>query len=97
MLQSEEDTSDRVAQDAEACFQQAIEIARRQGARLYELRATVSLARLWAQQDRAMEAKEALTAIYATFTEGFDTTDLMEARALLEGLGCASSSATSAR
>jgi predicted ATPase len=64
----------------------AIEVARRQEARFYELRATTSLARLLAKQDRRDEARAMLADIYAWFTEGFDTTDLKEAGALLDQL-----------
>src|SRR5262249_35472540 len=67
------------AQEAEACFQQALEIARRQHARLWELRAAVSLARLWQQQNKVDEARELLEEIYSWFTEGFDTRDLQDA------------------
>jgi DNA-binding SARP family transcriptional activator/predicted ATPase len=72
--------------DAEASLQQAIEVARRQQARSWELRATVSLARLWQARGRTDEARQILSEVYAWFTEGFDTVDLQEARALLEEL-----------
>jgi len=72
--------------EAEACFHKAIEIARRQQAKLLELRATVSLARLWQQQGKHHEASHTLPEIYSWFTEGFDTKDLQEAKALLEEL-----------
>ena len=75
------------APQAEACFQQALAVARRQQARSWELRAALSLARLWQQQDKRAEAGELLTPIYSWFTEGFDTADLQEARALLAELG----------
>jgi predicted ATPase len=71
---------------AEACFQQALAIARRQQARSYELRAAVSLSRLWQRQGKRTEAYDLLAPIYAWFTEGFDTADLQEAKALLEAL-----------
>jgi predicted ATPase len=74
------------ATHAETCFQQALAIARRQQAKSLELRAAVGLARLWQQGKRA-EAYELLAPIYAWFTEGFDTADLQEAKALLEALG----------
>jgi predicted ATPase len=61
-------------------------IARRQGARLFELRATVSLARLMANQGCCNEARAMLTDIYSWFTEGFDTADLKDAKALLDEL-----------
>jgi DNA-binding SARP family transcriptional activator/predicted ATPase len=69
---------------AAACFRQAIEIARRQEARAWELRAALSLARLLAAGGKRDEARETLAAIYTTFTEGFDTTDLREAKTFLE-------------
>jgi class 3 adenylate cyclase/predicted ATPase len=72
--------------EAEACFHKAIDIAQKQQAKSLELRATVSLARLWQQQDKQSEAHQMLSAIYNWFTEGFDTKDLQEARALLEKL-----------
>jgi predicted ATPase len=71
---------------AEDCFGQAIEIARRQQSRAWELRATMSLARLRQQQDRRDEAHSALDAVYGTFTEGFTTPDLVDAKALLQAL-----------
>jgi predicted ATPase len=70
--------------EAEACFWKAIEIARRQRAKSLELRATVSLARLWQQQGKQHEAHKLLSDIYSWFTEGFDTKDLQEAKALLD-------------
>ena len=72
--------------EAERCFRTAIEIARRQGARSAELRATMSLARLLAKQDRRDEARAMLAEIYNWFTEGFDTADLRDAKALLDEL-----------
>jgi predicted ATPase len=74
------------AQAAEACFQEALAIARRQQARSWELRAAMSLARLWQHQGKRAEARELLTEIYGWFTEGFDTADLQEAKALLKVL-----------
>jgi predicted ATPase len=73
--------------EAEDCFWRALEVARRQQAKSWELRAAVSLGRLWQRQGKRAEACELLTPIYGWFTEGFDTTDLQEARALLEALG----------
>ena len=70
----------------EASFQRALEVSRRQQARSLELRAAVSLARLWQRQGRLGEARQLLQPIYAWFTEGFDTADLVDARALLEAL-----------
>jgi len=72
--------------EAEACFQEALTVARRQQAKSLELRAAMSLARLWQRQGRRAEARELLAEVYGWFTEGFDTTDLQEARALLEAL-----------
>ena len=71
---------------AETRFQQAIEIARRQQAKSLELRAAMSLSRLWQQQGRRDEARELLAQVYGWFTEGFDTADLQEAKGLLEAL-----------
>jgi len=71
---------------AEVSFRQAIEVARRQQARSWELRATMSLSRLWQQQGKREEAFRLLAGIYDWFTEGFDTADLKDARALLEEL-----------
>ena len=73
-------------EEAEACFHKAIEIARHQQAKSLELRATMSLARLWQQQGKQREAHDLLAAIYHWFTEGFDTKDLREAKALIEEL-----------
>jgi predicted ATPase/DNA-binding winged helix-turn-helix (wHTH) protein len=70
--------------EAEACFQRALEVARQQQARSLELRAAMSLSRLWLQQGKGDEARELLAPIYGWFTEGFDTVDLQEAKALLE-------------
>jgi predicted ATPase len=69
---------------AEACFQQALAIARQQQAKSWELRAAMSLSRLWQQQGKCQEACELLAPIYGWFTEGFDTAGLQEAKALLE-------------
>ena len=71
---------------AEACFQQALEVARRQQAKSLELRAALSLSRLWQQQGQRQAARELLAPIYGWFTEGFDTTDLQEAQVLLAEL-----------
>ncbi len=73
--------------EAEACFRKAIEIARRQQAKSLELRAVASLSRLWQKQGKKKEASRMLAKIYGWFTEGFDTVDLQEAKALLEELG----------
>jgi predicted ATPase len=71
---------------AEACFHHALERARVQQAKSLELRAATSLARLWQQQGKRDEARALLTPIYGWFTEGFDTADLQDAKALLEEL-----------
>ena len=71
---------------AESCFQRSLVTARRQGARLWELRAACSLARLWRDQGKRQEARDLLLPIFGWFTEGFDTVDLKEAKALLEAL-----------
>ena len=70
----------------ETCFQRALDVARRQEARSLELRAAMSLSRLWHQQGKRKEAHDLLAEVYAWFTEGFDTADLQEAKALLEEL-----------
>jgi predicted ATPase len=72
---------------ADACFQQALDVARRQQAKALELRATLSLSRLWQQQGKREAALQVLAPVYGCFTEGLDTSDLQEARALLEALG----------
>ena len=72
--------------EAEVCFLKAIEIAQRQQAKSLELRAVMSLSRLWQQQGKKDEARQMLAETYGWFTEGFDTADLQEARVLLEEL-----------
>jgi predicted ATPase len=72
--------------EAEDCFQQAITIAQNQSAKSWELRAATSLARLWYQQGKRQEAHDLLAPVYGWFTEGFDTADLQEAKALLDAL-----------
>jgi predicted ATPase len=72
---------------AEESFHQALAVARRQQAKSWELRAALSLSRLWQQQGKCAEARALLAPIYGWFTEGFDTADLQEARTLLEELG----------
>jgi predicted ATPase len=74
------------AVQAEACFQQALTVARRQHAKSWELRAAMSLSRLWQCQGKRAEAYELLAPIYGWFTEGFDTADLQEAKDLLAEL-----------
>jgi predicted ATPase len=78
-------TADNAAA-AEACYERAINVAQGQGARSLELRSATSLARLWHAQGRVETARELLAPIYAWFTEGFDTPDLKDARALLDEL-----------
>lgn len=72
--------------NVESCYQQALRIARQQNAKTYELRAVISLSRLWQKQGKTEEACTMLAEIYNWFTEGFDTVDLKEAKALLESL-----------
>ena len=79
-----QDTSQDQRGEAEACFQQAIAIARRQQAKSWELRAAMSLGRLWQRQGKQTEARQQLAEVYDWFTEGFDTADLQEASSLLE-------------
>jgi predicted ATPase len=71
---------------AEVCFQQALAVARRQQAKALELRAALSLSRLWQQQSKLKAARELLAPIYGWFTEGFDLPDLREAQMLLTEL-----------
>jgi predicted ATPase len=72
--------------EAENCFQQAITVAQNQQAKSFELRAATSLARLWQQQGKRQEAHDLLAPVYHWFTEGFDTADLKDAKALLDAL-----------
>jgi predicted ATPase len=74
------------AQQAEACFGQALATARRQLAKSLELRAAMSLARLWQRPGKGDAARQLLAEVYGWFTEGFDTADLQEAKALLDAL-----------
>ena len=78
---------DSNAAEAQSCFERAIEIAREQSAKSWELRATMSLARMLAKQGKRNEARAMLAEIYNWFTEGFDTADLKDAKALLEEWG----------
>ena len=82
LLTLSSDNQDR----AEACFREAIDIARRQSAKSWELQAVVSLSRLLHGQGKTGEARELLADTYGWFTEGFDTPDLKEAKALLDKL-----------
>lgn len=72
--------------EAEACFSSAMEIARTQEAKSWELRAATSLARLWSEHEKQAEAHELLSQTYSWFTEGFDTGDLLAARKVLDGM-----------
>jgi len=74
-------------QTAEALYRKALSIAEEQEAKLWELRAAASLARLWREQGRRAEARDLLAPIYGWFTEGFGTPDLKEVKALLDELG----------
>ena len=74
------------AAKAEAYFERALSVARHQQAKSWELRAAMSLARLWRDQGKPQQARELLAPVYGWFTEGFDTRDLKEAKALLEEL-----------
>jgi predicted ATPase len=85
LLLTQEGTRQRW-EEAEQCFDAALAIARRQQAKSWELRAAMSLSRLWQQQGKRAEARDLLLPIYGWFTEGFDTADLQEAKALLEEL-----------
>ena len=71
---------------AEELYRKALSIAEAQEAKLWELRAAVSLARLWGEQGRRVEARDLLAPVYGWFTEGFDTADLKEAKALIDEL-----------
>jgi predicted ATPase len=73
-------------EEAEESFHQALTVARRQQAKSWELRAAMSLACLWQRQGKRAAARELLAEVYGWFTEGFDTADLQEAKALLEEL-----------
>jgi tetratricopeptide (TPR) repeat protein len=73
-------------EEAEECFHHAVELARQQGVKLLELKAVISLSRLWSRQGKQKQARQVLAEVYGWFTEGFDTADLKEARALLEEL-----------
>ena len=80
-------TRPQVEAEAEACLHQALAIARQQQAKMLELQAAMSLSRLWHGQGKPDTARDLLAPLYAWFTEGFDTTALREAKALLEELG----------
>jgi predicted ATPase len=72
--------------EIEACFQQALDVSRRQQAKSWERRTATSLARLWQQQGKRQDAYDLLAPVYGWFTEGFDTADFQEAKALLVAL-----------
>ena len=74
------------AAKAQASFERALTVARQQQAKSWELRAAMSLARLWRDQGKVQQARELLAPVYGWFTEGFDTLDLKEAKALLDAL-----------
>jgi predicted ATPase len=74
------------AAKAQIYFERALAVARQQEAKSWELRAAMSMARLWRDQGKRDEARELLAPVYGWFTEGFDTLDLKEARALLDEL-----------
>jgi predicted ATPase len=89
LRQAVEEGSSRIAPmepEAETCVRQALEVARRQQAKSFELRAAMSLSRLWQQQGKRGEVRELLAGIYGWFTEGFDTADLQQAKVLLKAL-----------
>jgi len=83
LLLAQADADER---QAETCFQNAVQVARRQSAKSLELRAAMSMSRLWQRQGKKEEAKNLLSEVYGWFTEGFDTTDLKQAKLLLEEL-----------
>ena len=85
-LESQVESHKSKVEEAEACFLKAIEIAQKQQAKSLELRAVMSLARLWQSQGKTTEAQQMLADIYGWFTEGFDTKDLQEAKALIDEL-----------
>jgi len=78
---------DRDARKAEAYFERALAAARKQQAKSFELRAATSRARLWRDQGRLSDARDLVASVYAWFTEGFDTLDLRQAKALLDEPG----------
>jgi predicted ATPase len=77
---------ERAAPAAERCFRRSIDVAREQKARSPELRAAMSLARLWAEQGKRRKAHDLLAPVYGWFTEGFETADLKDAKALVDEL-----------
>ncbi len=85
-LKGEISRAQSASAEAEACFRRAIEVAQRQGAKLLQLRAAASLARLWQSQGRCREAHELLAPLYGWFTEGFDTAELKDAKGVVDEL-----------
>ena len=79
-------SDDPDAAKAEDYFERALDVARQQQAKSWELRAAMSMARLWRSQGKSRQARELLAPVYGWFTEGFDTLDLKEAKALLDEL-----------
>ena len=77
----------QMPEKAEAYFERALAVARQQQAKSWELRAAMSLARLWRDQGKVQQARELLAPVYGWFTEGFETRDLKEAKVLLKGVG----------
>jgi predicted ATPase len=71
---------------AEACFERALAVARKQQAKSWELRAAMSMARIWRDQGRRQQARDLLVPVYSSFTEGFDMLDLKQTKALLDEL-----------
>ncbi len=86
LLQKAVGSVQKAETEAEECFHKAIDVACRQSAKSLELRAAMSLSRLWQQQGKPTEARDFLAPVYHWFTEGFDTADLKDAKALLEEL-----------
>ena len=84
VLQSSVQSPDSRAQEAHKSFRQAINMARRRGAKSWELRAATSLSRLWYRQGKPAKARKLLSEVYGWFTEGFETPDLKSAKVLLE-------------
>jgi len=80
------DQSDQLVSTAEQCFGEALEIARNQHAKMLELRAATSLAKLWQKRSQLDDAKRVLKSVYGGFTEGLETADLIEAKKVLDQL-----------
>src|SRR6185369_5121105 len=86
LMQVKGNFNSRTCADAEECFRRSIKIAQRQEAKSWELRTSVSLARLYQSQNRTEEAREVLTLVFDWFTEGFETKDAREAKTILDEL-----------